>query len=237
MRLLQWTAIALGGLGALILLGIATQRWVLAYTNYGPAVVWRWSLPWFAGAIGLAPAPVLGLISLWRTRNTGVAIYPSGVVYRQGRRHHSLPWQEIVSLRTVGPWMGLPGLRRIRPTAVIIEATEGRRLRLTRDLIGFSELVDELKRKVYPRLHRIMAGEFNRGHPLYFGPISLWPQYLQWGRRQIPYDAIVAITLSEGALNLTIRDSAKLRKASIPVSIIPNAELCLEMVESLGLRS
>lgn len=233
--MLQWSALLIGGIGTIVLLGVGIQRWVLAYTHYGPAVVWRWSLLWFAAAIGLAPVPLLAFLSLWRTRNTSVAIYPSGVVYQRGKRHYSLPWQEIVSIRTVGPWMGMPGLRRNRPTALVIDATESRRLRLTRDLIGFEELVEQIKHKIYPRLHRIMAEEFNRGQPLHFGPITLWPSHLQWGRHEIVYEALAGISLNKGALILTINQAGKRKKLSTPVSLVPNADLCLEMVESLGI--
>jgi len=232
LRWLQWAALLVGGVGGLVTIGFGLHRWFLAYTHYGPAVIWRWSGPWFLAALGLSPALILGLVSIWRSRRTWVAIYPSGLVYHQGRREASLPWPEIQSLRTVSSLLGGG-----QPSALLIEATDGRRLRLTRDLLAFEELVRQIKEQVYPRMHKALAQSFNRGQPLQFGPVHLDRQGLAVRQRRLAWEQIGQAELAGGFLRIQPVNGLGQPAIRLPASHVPNVDLCLQMIQSMLERS
>lgn len=232
-RALQWFSVVAGLIGSLFTLTVGLWRWTLAYTHYGPAVVWRWSLPWLLVAIGLSPAVILGILSMWRTRGLAVALYPSGLIYRRRGRRLLIPWQEIQQLTLAGPWSDLPVLRsQGRPAALILQTESGDRIRLTHDLGEFEDLVAQVKDNVYPRMHRAYAQAFNRGQPLHFGPLSMDQEGVQVARRKIPWRQVLAAELHRG--NLCIRlDGAGEDFVEIATSRIPNADLCVQMIQSL----
>lgn len=228
LRLLQWAALLVGGVGGLVAAGIGLQRWLLAYTHYGPAVIWRWSVPWFATALALSPALLLGLLSIWRARRTWIALYPSGLVYREGRREASLPWPEIQSLRTVGSMFGGG-----QPAALVIEATDDRRLRLTRDLIEFEDLVRRIKEQVYPRMHKALAQSFNRGQPLQFGPVYLDRHGLAVQHQRLTWEQVGSAELAGGYLRIQPVNGSRRPVVRLPASRVPNVDLCLQMIRSM----
>lgn len=214
----------------LVAAGGGLWRWSLAYTHYGPAVVWRWSLPWFLAALGLSPAFFLGVYSLWRSRGQTVALYPSGLIVRRARRKIELPWQEIQSLNLHNAWQNLPLVRSGRPRLLVIRTHDGQQLRLTSELEHFDRLVESIKAKVYPRMHRSLAAAFNQGNALSFGPLTLAPSGLKWRNSTTPWGQVAAATLDNGKIVIRDREGKRVRLAAASV---PNADLCLQMIESV----
>jgi hypothetical protein len=227
---LQWTAIIVGLLGTSGALAGGLWRWTLAFTHYGPAVVWRWSLPWFLAALGLSPALILGIYSFWRTRRLSVALFPSGLILRRGGKLLEIPWQEIQSLMLHSSLPGLPLVRAGRPLVLEIRTSQGKELRLSRELERFEELVENIKAKVYPRMHRALAGAFNQGQSLSFGPLTIAPAGLQLRGSTIPWTQVQSGQLKKGRLTIEGRGGTILR---LPASRVPNVDLCLQMIESM----
>ncbi len=233
LRAVQWIGVITGTLGVLICSGVGVWRWTLAYTNYGPAVVWRWSVPWFMGALGLTPLAALGFLSLWRTRKTRVLVYPSGILVRRGGRSINLPWQEIVAIRTAGPWPGLRLLGVGRPLSLSLETADGRTLRFTQELSDFKSLVDTVKQKVYPPMLRAYTQRFNRGGTLQFGPITLRPQGVQVGQRQLPWKLLHGASLDHGELTLFPTPETNLKPIKLSAAEVPNIDLCFQMLQGV----
>lgn len=234
LRWLQGIAILVGLVGTSVSFSIGIWRWYLAYTQYGPAVVWRWSAPWIAAGLGLSPALVLGLLSWLRTRGTILAINPSGIVFRRGGSHQQLPWPEIQALTVSGPWTGLPLLStRGQPAALTIRASEDRRIQLTRELERFDVLVKEIKSRVYPRLQRAYAGTFNDGGSLHFGPLQVHSGGLQVGRRRLTWDKVASADLREGTLEIRSKPASKQAGFRLPAASIPNVDLCLQLIQGV----
>lgn len=233
LRTLQWIGALTGILGVLVCLSVGAWRWGLAYTNYGPAVVWRWSVPWFTGALGLTPLAALGFLSLWRTRKTKILVYPSGILYRRAGRSINLPWQEIVAIRTVGPWPGLRLLGVGRPLSLSLETADGRTLRFSQELSDFKSLVDTVKGKVYPPMLRAYTQRFNSGGTLQFGPITLRPEGVQVGQRQLPWKLLHGASLDGGELTLFPTPETKLKPIKLSAAQVPNIDLCFQMIQGV----
>lgn len=234
LRWLQGIAIVVGGVGTVVTFSVGGYRWFLAYTQYGPAVVWRWSAPWLAAGLGLSPALVLGVLSALRTRGTALAIYPSGIVYRRGGNLHQLPWPEIQALTLSGPWTGLPLLASSgQPVALTIRASGDRRIRLTKELEQFDVLVKEIKGRVYPRLQRAYASAFNAGQPLRFGPLQVDNEGLQVGRRRLAWRSVAGAGLREGTLQIQAKSESGQPGLRLAAAAIPNVDLCLQLIQGV----
>ena len=233
LRVVQWAGVLLGGAGVAATLALGLWRWGLAYSNYGPAVVWRWSLPWFAAAAGLLPLFLLGLASLWRTRSTRVLVYPSGLVYQRGRRALSIPWQEVAAIRTQGPWFGLRVLGVTRPLSMIIEIADGETVKFTQELSDFKTLVETVKQRVYPPMLRVLTERFNQGEAINFGPLKLHPEGIRLAERMIPWDQFGRAVLEGGQLTLLPRQESSLSRIRISAAKVPNVDLCVQMIQGV----
>lgn len=233
LRVVQWAGVLLGGAGAAAALSVGLWRWVLAYSNYGPAVVWRWSLPWFAAAVGLLPLFLLGLVSLWRTRSTRVLVYPSGLVYQRGKRALNIPWQEIGAVRTEGPWFGLRAVGVTRPLSLVIELVDAQTVKFTQELSDFKALVETVKQRVYPPMLRTLTERFNQGEEISFGPLRLDLEGIRHGQRTIPWDQFDRAMLKGGQLTLIPSQSSNLKRIGVSAAKIPNIDLCVQMIQGV----
>ncbi|MFP3853580.1 MAG: DUF6585 family protein, partial [Anaerolineales bacterium] len=175
-------------------------------------------------------ALILGAYSAWRSRNLSASLFPSGLVLRRGRKVREIPWQEIASLRLHGSWGSLPLLESGSPRVLEIRTQQGHEIRLTRELEEFEKLVESIKAKVYPRMHRALASSFNQGQSLGFGPLTLAPAGLKYRGETTRWAQISSAYLRAGKVIISRTDGEKIR---LPASKIPNADLCLQMMESV----
>jgi len=233
LRLLQWTAIAVGLIGGGGSAVVGMWRWTLAYRHYGPAVVWRWSLPWFLAAAGLAPAFFLGLLSYWRNRTLRLDLYPSGLIFRRGRRIWSLAWQDIRGLQHASSWLGLPTSFAGRTTSLLVETIDGDRIRIPRELDRFEQVVGEIKAEVYPRMQRAFSAGFNQGKVLNFGPIRMDRDSLNLGGHRLEWSQLDSVGLQHGELVLFIKGERRSRSLSVAANRIPNVDLCFQMIQTV----
>lgn len=233
LRVAQWAGVLLGGAGVAATLTLGLWRWGLAYSNYGPAVVWRWSLPWFAAAAGLLPLFLLGLLSLWRTRSTRVLVYPSGLVYQRGKRALNIPWQEVAAVRMQGPWFGLRALGVTRPLSLVLKLADGQSVKFAQELSEFKTLVETVKQRVYPPMLRTLTERFNQGEAINFGPLKLDLEGIRLGQRMIPWDQFGHAVLEGGQLTLLPSQESNLRQMRISAAKVPNIDLCVQMIQGV----
>lgn len=233
LRALQWTSILVGLFGGGGSAAIGMWRWTLAYTHYGPAVVWRWSLPWFLAAAGLAPAFFLGLLSYWRNRKLRLDLYPSGLIFRRGGHARSLAWQDIRSLQHANSWLGLPTSFAGRTTSLLIETIDGAQVRIPRELDQFEHVVGEIKGRVYPRMQRAFSAAFNQGKTLHFGPIRMDNDGLQIGGHPLEWGQLDSINLQHGELVFHISGGGRSGNLAVSANRIPNVDLCYQMIQTV----
>jgi hypothetical protein len=152
------------------------------------------------------------------------------LILHRGRRKIELPWQEIRGLYLHNAWQSIPLLRSGRPRLLVIDVNDSQQLRLTNDLEHFERLVESIKGRVYPRMHRALATAFNQGQRIPFGPLTMAPAGLQWRGTTTAWDQIDSASLKQGRLVIRDRGGNSLR---LPASRVPNADLCLQMIESM----
>jgi hypothetical protein len=243
------------GRGYLILVGLSLLgvflamvwgliRWYLAYTQYGPALVWRWSGPAFALAAALAALCLAGIILASRDRGVEIRVHENGLVILRGRRGKRVPWGEIESVRTSSVRYGPPGLARRREADLVLHfrkvgagnpapAPNPRRLRLTHALSGFEILSAELKQRVYPHLVGEYSESFNRGQSLAFGKLQLTPEGVRLRKRLVPWKSFGEVRLDRGLLLVRPKGNGG---ATIRIAAhrIPNVDLCVQLIQYLS---
>jgi hypothetical protein len=227
-----WMA-AVGMLGGSLSLGTGIWRWEFALRNYGPAVVWRWSLPWLLVGAPLLLAGALGTIWTIRWGGLRVIAHQRGLRFLRGSRDLALPWEDILHVYASGVRYGVLGVVWGSRAALILETGDRRRLRLSQAVDGLLELIETVKRNVYPRLLAAYTREYRSGKGLPFGPIWLTQQGVQKGRRSLGWADLEAARIRDGRIEMKPKAGRRLGTIRASAERVPNVEICLQLVQHL----
>ncbi len=221
-------------IGAVAAWAAAAVGAFIAYTEYGPLLVGRWAAP--PAIIGVALL-ALGLIlgwRAWRTARLRIRLHAHGIAVVRGRRGRALPWEEVLTVwsrveRIGMPWASGPSRQRLE-----IEASDGRRVRLTEQLENFKILSQAVKSRVYPALLAAYTESFNQGRPIAFGPLILHKQGLRNGRRgPFGWSDVNSATLAAGRLTIELAGPGRGSRWKVPAHRIPNVELCAQLIQEI----
>jgi len=225
--------------------GVGVVRWYLAFSHFGPALVWRWSSPAFLIAAGLGIAGMVAILTAWRLRGVSVRVHQNGLMVLRGRRGTWIPWNRILSVQTSLIRYGPPGFARRREAGLVLRYHKPgsgnpapkpgwRSIRLTHALDGIENLGAAVKERVYPLLLEASSESFNRGIPLVFGKLHLTTQGLQVRKRLLPWTALGEISLARG--ELVIRPAAARGGPTFRIAAhrVPNVELCVQLIQYLS---
>ncbi|MEX0787350.1 MAG: DUF6585 family protein [Anaerolineales bacterium] len=234
-RLIQlWAIPGLTFLAFALATAFGFYRWYFAYARFGPAVVWRWASPaWVLAALLFGLGGLLALRAL-RVAPRRVHLYAGGLVWIEGRRSRALAWSEIAQIYTAGVSYGLLGMVWGNRVRVTLLPARGRPIRLTEDLAHLDSLLEAIKHSVYPRLLAESRQAFNAGAALAFGPLMLQKDGIVRGARRIPWSSVKAANLESGRLQIQIADGAGSSRLRVSANQIPNADLCLQLIQILG---
>ncbi|MGH2625945.1 MAG: DUF6585 family protein [Anaerolineales bacterium] len=209
-------------------------RWYFAYANYGPAVVWRWASPYWAAGVALFTLGSVQSFRAFQIARRSLYLYSGGIVWRVGRHARSLPWADVAEIYTAPVRYGLFGLVWGTRLRVTIVPSRGRHIRLTEDLADLDTLLQNIKHSVYPRLLAQSRQAFNAGAALPFGPLTLQRDGILRRASLIPWRAVRRADLDAGRLAITFAENDRLGRLRLSVSQIPNADLCLQLIQTLG---
>ncbi len=235
--IVMWTALGAGLAGSAISALAGSYRWYLASTQYGPAVVAKWSTPWFITAGGFGAFCLLILVFLWRGRRLEVGLYGAGIVYQLGKKRISVPWQDIYRLHASAVRYGIFGLIWGGDMEVRLDIRGGQQIRLTRTIANLSDLVEKIKRNIYPFLLAGYTRAFNQGQALEFGPLTLNGEGIMRSGKLLPWSELASADLERGLLQLTPVKGGTGRKMKLPAHKIPNLDVCLQLIQNLGQRA
>ncbi len=232
-----WAVLAAGMTGALVSASAGGYRWYLATTQYGLAVVAKWSTPWFVAAAGFGALSVVILLVLFRGRHLEVSLYGAGIVYQRGRRRVSVQWQDIQRLHASAVRYGIFGLIWGGEMEIRLDIRDGQQIRLTRSLANLSDLVEKIKRNIYPHLLAGYTRAFNQGQSLEFGPLTLNGEGVMRAGRLLPWAQLASADVERGVLRLTPVKGGSGRRVKLPAHQIPNFDVCLQLIQNLGQRA
>jgi hypothetical protein len=231
-RLNGWLAAA-GLFAGSLSLAAGVLRWNFAFSNYGPAVVWRWSLAWLLAGVPLLIAGLFG--GLWTVRWGGLRIilHPRGLRLLRGSREQAVPWDDVLHVYTSGVRYGVLGVIWGSRATLIVETTDRRRVRLSQAIDGLAEIIETVKRNVYPRLLAAYTREYRTGMGLPFGPIWLTARGVQKGRRSLGWGELESARIRDGRIEIRPKPGARRRPIRASAQAVPNVELCLQLVQHL----
>lgn len=236
-RLALWILLAAGLAATLISALAGGYRWYLATTQYGPAVVSKWSTPWFIAAAAFAGLSLVISIFILRGRQLEVSLYGAGIVYQHGRNRISIPWQDIQRLHASAVRYGIFGLIWGGEMEVRLDIRGGQQIRLTRAIAHLPDLVEKIKRNIYPHLLAGYTRVFNQGQALEFGPLTLNGEGVLRAGRLLPWTQLASAELERGVLKLTPVKGGPGRRMKLPAHQIPNLDVCLQLIQNLGQRA
>lgn len=208
-------------------LAIGITRWNFALSNYGPAVVWRWSGVWVVAGALLLVLGAFGGAWLLRWHRLSVVVHDGGLRIKRGRRTRELLWSEIESVQVAGVrYRVIWGSRSI----LKIRTSDDRSIRLTDTLAGLNQLTATVKRNVYPRLLSQYTRYLKDGQPVPFGPLVISPEGVARGQRKLTWPEVSGAELLDGRITIT---PSKDRGGPLRVDArkVPNPEICLQLVQ------
>jgi hypothetical protein len=223
-----------GLLATLALWALAAWRWFFAYSTYGPALVWRVTLPLALLSLITLTLGLVGVLARIRLAPLVVTTYERGLTVRRGRRGKLIRWELVRYLRTAAVRYGFSGMNWGRRASITLALDSGEKFRFTTALTDIDGLIATVKGNVYPRLLDDYTREFNQGQPLGFGPLLLSTQGVQRGRKRLEWVNLGRASLENGRLVLTPRSGADGSKIRIEAGRIPNVDLCLQFIQQLG---
>jgi len=236
-RIALWILLSSGLVAALISALAGGYRWYLATTQYGPAVVSKWSTPWFIAAAAFAGLSLAISIFILRGRRLEVSLHGAGIVYQNGRTRISIPWQDIQRLHASAVRYGIFGLIWGGEMEVRLDIRGGQQIRLTRAIAKLPDLVEKIKRNIYPHLLASYTRAFNQGQALEFGPLTLNGEGVMRAGRLLPWAQLASADLQRGVLKLTPVKGGPGRRITLPAQQIPNLDVCLQLIQNLGQRA
>ncbi len=232
-------------LGALTASAVGVVRWFLAYSHFGPALVWRWSSLAFLIAAGLWIVCVASIFTAGRLRGLSVRLHRNGLMILRGRQRIWIPWSRVLAIQTSFIRYGPPGFARRREAGLILRYLEPKSgnpepkpvihsIRLTHALDGIEELGAAVKERVYPLLLETSSESFNRGNSLIFGKLQLTAKGLQVGDRLLPWKGLGEISLARGELVIRPSSGSDGPAFRMAAHRVPNVELCVQLIQYLS---
>jgi hypothetical protein len=231
------SAVAVFGLtllAALAAAGVGFYRWYFAYAEYGPAVVWRWAAPAWWAAVALLVLSWYFLFRAWRLGRRRVRVYAGGLAVLEGKRGRAFPWADIHQLFIGGVRYGALGWVWRDRAWLQLNTYQRERIHLGFPLADLDSLAVTVKKSVYPRLLAEARQRFNAGETVSFGPVSLDRQGFHAGKRTILWAEVRGATIDAGRLAVEYERAGRRHRLRLGTVAIPNADLCLQLIQSLG---
>ncbi len=222
-------------LAGAISLVLGFWRYQVALQRYGPALVRRWSLPFFTSALALFGLALIAYILYLRKRTIKVATFRHGLIYQRGTEQTSVLWRDIRHVYTTAFNYGVFGIAwRGRKELLLLHSHS--KLRLTSLLSDWEDLADTIKEHVYPELLPMYTEAFQHGRALVFGPIRVTSEGIQKGRRLLRWEKLGDVRILRGKLQLLPDEETGGKRILVATHVVPNVELCAQVIERLGRR-
>jgi hypothetical protein len=208
-----------------LLYGFFRRRY--AYTNFGPVAATLWSRPWYVLAIiALIAFFILAIYRLLLTRRF-VAVYKHGVRLALSEPK-TLLWTEIAGIASSTTQHQFLGRSLRTRYYAKLYPNLGKPIHLDNSLQDLPELLTYIKAQLYPRISSVLQSDFNQGKWLHFGPISIQQKTIQIHKKRFAWSEIEHISVNRGKLIIQTNPDSR---NTIPVAMIPNIEILLQIIQ------
>ena len=218
---------------ALISLCYSVWSWYFAYSNYGPAAVWRWSeLPLYIGLVFVVIALLAAILWL-RSRSLVVRATEEALIVLRGSRHKHTPWGEIESITTVSERSWAPfGSGRERFQFWIRQYT-GKKQRFGSAIADVQRLAATIKLQIYPLLLDKYRHQLAGNETIDLGAVLISRSGIEIKRKEIGWQELSSAELESGKLVVHYQNAGRGMKVAIPSRKVKNMDLCIQLIEEI----
>ncbi|GMR11687.1 MAG: hypothetical protein BMS9Abin28_2525 [Anaerolineae bacterium] len=219
--------------GGFLLIGF--YRWTFALSNYGPAVVWRWSAAWLAVGLLFLVIGLVGAAWVFRWNWLTVTTFENGLQIQRRRNVTSVTWSEIQAILVSGVTYGVLGVIWGSRSSLRLDISGGRRMRFSDTLAGLAQLITTIKRHIYPRLLNEYSQHLRNGQPIPFGPLQVRPEGVAKGRQRLGWNEVASAELKDG--KILLKPTQRRAPIRVRANAVPNAEICLQLIQHYAKQS
>lgn len=209
-------------------------RWYDAYQHYGPALVSRWTTPFLAASGAAALLFLAALIEAGRKRRFRVAVCEQGLILQNGRKQLGIRWSGIQALHIQATHYLVPTLNHQPPLRLSLHVSGQKPITLPSSLEDVDTLIEVIKAHTYPGLLEGYRQRLDQGLELLFGPLSISNTSLCIGKTAFYWEDIQRTWLEQGQLCIEVGKGGRTNVRRIPARLIPNVDLCTQILHHLG---
>jgi hypothetical protein len=228
--LLAFTCLA----GAAADLAFGSYLAYLYYYRFGPAIVWKTvEIPMILEvvllAIGLLEARVAYVN--WKR---GAILYENGFTYQDHRGIQVWRWNEIQNFRNIIYRNYAAFLYTGDTHKCVLMKNGGQVLVLNDDLETVGQLASAIREKVFPRLYAQLAGQFQAGKHLEFGPLTIsLAGGIEYHKKAYCLEILDSISTFKGSLQLTMKNGNERETLKLRASNLPNLDILLAILADI----
>lgn len=230
---LRWRHVALLFLPLILvilgLVGMGYRRAIYGYTNYGPVAARTWGQPWFQAALGLTLPLLLYALRRLHRAKFRFSVHKQGLTIRRPPGHKTrLRWEEITGLTITSTKSNFLGWNSTPRHKCILHPRRGKAIQLDSRFKHLPDLIQLLKKQIYPRLLPAYRTAFQQGQDLPFGALAISRQHLTYRDKQVPWTYIEGMTAQNG--NLIVHLGSR-KEIKVPARDIKNMELLVKFIK------
>jgi hypothetical protein len=207
--------------------------WYFAYSNYGPAAVWRWSELPFYTSLGLGAIALIATIYWLRSRALVVRTSDDALIVQRGRQQKRTQWGEIESIVAVSERTWSPFNAGRERFQFWIQQYSGKKQRFGTTLEDIQRLAATIKLQIYPLLLEKYRRQLAQNETIDLGAVQISRDGIGIKRRQIKWQELSGAELQGGKLVVHYRNTQRGMKVAIPSRRVKNMDLCIQIIEGI----
>jgi len=209
-----------------------------AYQKHGPVMIEDLLTVPGLVAIGLFLAGLAAGFWAFLNWNKGVVVYEHGFAVHDRKGSQPWRWEEIVSLTGAVTRPLSNGISTNARHVFTLINRQKQQLVLNDVIYRVEELALLIQDATTPSLYDQARQQFNAGQQLVFGPVVISKAGMEVSRKTYPWDEVRQVSIRRGILRVSKKDGNWLSGASAPVSIIPNLNVLLNIINQVvGLKT
>jgi hypothetical protein len=100
------------------------------------------------------------------------------------------------------------------------------------------ELAMLIQEAIFPALYDQAARQFNGGQRLIFGPVAISKDWIQIGKKTVPWSEVQQVSIQKGILKVSQKEGESINWASFQALVIPNLNVLLNIINQVvGLKT
>ena len=182
-----------------------------------------------------------GLAFGWSAFNNwkkSAALYRNGFAYRDRKGMKAWRLEDVAGLTADVTKHYRNGIYTGTTHVYTLWNRQGEKMTLNDTIQDVEELATQIREGVYPHIYGAAAQSYNAGRAVKFGPVTISKENgIEIKNKSYPWDEVKEVRVEKGYLKVAQKDGGWFSGASTPVSVIPNLDVLLSMIDQIvGIR-